>query len=47
MDYNKFGIFLENEDLSRYSGFKVGGRAEYLFIPNNLDDLVSFLGLKK
>lgn len=47
MDYNKFGTFLENENLSRYSGFKVGGKAEYLFIPNNLTDLISFLKLNK
>ena len=43
MNYDKFGVFLTNEDLSRYSGFKTGGKAEYLFIPNNSNDLINFL----
>lgn len=47
MNYSKFGIFLENKDLSRYSGFKTGGRAEYLFIPNSSADLISFLKLNR
>ena len=47
MNYDKFGVFLTNEDLSRYSGFKTGGKAEYLFIPNNSNDLINFLRLNK
>ena len=47
MKYDKFGIFLENEDLSQYSGFKVGGKAEYLFIPNDSNGLINFLKLNK
>lgn len=43
VDINKLGIFKKNESLAKYSGFKSGGNAEILFIPNNQDCLIKFL----
>ncbi|MDR1551221.1 MAG: UDP-N-acetylmuramate dehydrogenase [Holosporaceae bacterium] len=37
------GILRENENLGEKSFFGVGGAAELLFIPSNMDDLVLFL----
>jgi UDP-N-acetylmuramate dehydrogenase len=34
---------LKNEPLARYTSWRVGGRADRVFIPANLDDLVTFL----
>jgi UDP-N-acetylmuramate dehydrogenase len=33
----------QNENLSRYTWFKVGGNADILYKPNNVDDLILFL----
>lgn len=43
VDINKLGTFKKNESLAKYSGFKCGGSAEILFIPNNQDCLIEFL----
>jgi UDP-N-acetylmuramate dehydrogenase len=37
------GRYLENESLSPYTSWRTGGRADYLFIPADLDDLSHFL----
>lgn len=37
----------QNIDLSKYSKFGVGGKAEYLFTPNNIEELVDFIRNKK
>lgn len=34
---------LKNEPLARYTSWRVGGRADRLYIPQNLEDLVTFL----
>ncbi|MFM9835799.1 MAG: UDP-N-acetylenolpyruvoylglucosamine reductase, partial [Methylophilaceae bacterium] len=34
---------LKNEPLARYTSWRVGGRADRVFIPANLDDLVTFM----
>jgi UDP-N-acetylmuramate dehydrogenase len=34
---------LKNEPLARYTSWRVGGNADRVFIPENLDDLVAFL----
>lgn len=36
-------ILLENEPLARYTSWRVGGLADRLFIPSNLEDLVELL----
>ena len=41
----KFGDNLkENENLSNYSWFNLGGRAEYFYKANNINELIKFLG---
>ena len=41
----KFGNNLkENENLSNYSWFNLGGRAEYFYKANNINELIKFLG---
>ena len=37
----------QNIDLSKYSKFAVGGKAEYLFTPNTIEELVDFIKNKK
>lgn len=37
------GRFLQNEPLAEYTSWRVGGPADYLFIPADLKDLVTFL----
>ena len=42
--FEKFGEkLLFNENLSKYSWFNLGGPAEYLFKPENKDQLIDFL----
>ena len=38
------GSLEENIDLARFTWFKVGGPAEVLFRPADVDDLAGFLG---
>jgi UDP-N-acetylmuramate dehydrogenase len=40
---NLKGKFIENSPLKNHNWFKVGGMADYLFIPENLEDLIYFL----
>ncbi|MEE8549219.1 MAG: UDP-N-acetylenolpyruvoylglucosamine reductase, partial [Alphaproteobacteria bacterium] len=40
------GRLSENADLSRITWFRVGGAAEVMFRPVDLDDLVGFLAAK-
>ncbi len=35
--------FLENEPLARYTSWRVGGKADRLYVPTGLDDLISIL----
>lgn len=35
-----FGKVIENEDLSKYTTYKVGGITKYLLLPNSLDNLL-------
>lgn len=39
------GQLLKNESLAPYTSWRVGGPAEYIYIPENLDDLVNFIKL--
>lgn len=36
-------IIKKDENLAKYSNFKTGGNAEYLFIPNTQEELLNFL----
>lgn len=37
------GRFFENESLAKYTSWRTGGAADYLFVPADLDDLRTFL----
>ena len=40
---NVKGLLLQNERLSRYTSWRVGGIADYVYFPENLADLSEFL----
>lgn len=44
---HKFGKIYENVDLSRYTSYKLKGKARMLIIPNNMSDLIELLAYIK
>lgn len=38
------GILLKNEPLAKYTSWRVGGPAEKMYLPEDRDDLIAFLG---
>ena len=47
MNFNQFNKSISlNQNLAKYTWFNVGGNAEILFIPNDINELFGFLKLK-
>ena len=40
---NKLGEVLKDEPISRYNTYKVGGSADYIFLPSNVENLIKTL----
>jgi UDP-N-acetylmuramate dehydrogenase len=38
-----FGQLLKNESLAKYTSWRTGGPAEYIYVPAHLEDLINFL----
>ena len=44
---NKLGEVLKDEPISRYNTYKVGGSADYIFLPSNVENLIKALNYLK
>lgn len=44
---NKLGEVLKDEPISRYNTYKVGGIADYIFLPSNVENLIKALNYLK